>query len=105
MSPRLVPAARGGATVKALAVGAALHSGGAEGALRFSPDSRPRADIPEGPSRARCRPIIGSALQTSHIDLGSHFSRLFQIQRFRQVGDPSITRSQWLQPETGFDQL
>jgi hypothetical protein len=32
MSPRLVPAARGGATGKALAVGAAQHSGGAEGA-------------------------------------------------------------------------
>jgi hypothetical protein len=30
MSPRLVPAARGGATGKALAVGAAHHSGGAE---------------------------------------------------------------------------
>jgi hypothetical protein len=32
MSPRLVPAARGGATGKALAVGAAQYSGGAEGA-------------------------------------------------------------------------
>ena len=34
MSPRLVPAARGGATGKALAVGAAPRAGGAEGVLR-----------------------------------------------------------------------
>jgi hypothetical protein len=53
MSPRLVPAARGGATGKALAVGAAHHSGGAEGA-RISAASITSLVQHEVPARRAC---------------------------------------------------